>query len=48
MAVKSARDYARKNYPEIDEPEMILPATAHPTFAKAIKYFWGKGRIRLG
>ncbi|MBL4653324.1 MAG: aspartate aminotransferase family protein [Flavobacteriales bacterium] len=43
MAIKSARDYMAKTKPEITVPEMILPATAHPTFAKAIKYFGVKG-----
>ncbi len=39
MAVKAARDYARKFHPEISAPEMILPATAHPAFDKAAHYF---------
>jgi len=39
MAVKTARDWARKNRPEIEEPEMILPVSAHPAFEKASEYF---------
>lgn len=39
MAVKAARDYARKFRPEVSTPEMILPATAHPAFDKAAEYF---------
>ncbi len=39
MAVKTARDWARKNRPEIQEPEMILPITGHPAFEKAAEYF---------
>ena len=39
MAVKTARDWARKNRPEILEPEMILPVTGHPAFEKASEYF---------
>jgi sphinganine-1-phosphate aldolase len=39
MAVKTARDWARKNRPEIKEPEMVLPVTAHPAFLKAAQYF---------
>lgn len=39
MAVKTARDWARKNRPQIKHPEMILPVTAHPAFEKAAEYF---------
>jgi sphinganine-1-phosphate aldolase len=39
MATKTARDWARKNRPEIKEPEMVLPVTAHPAFLKAAHYF---------
>jgi len=39
MTVKTARDWARKNHPEIKQPEMILPITAHPAFEKAAEYF---------
>ncbi len=39
MAVKCARDRARDLQPEIKQPEMILPVTAHAAFHKAAKYF---------
>ena len=38
-AVKAARDHARKHKPEIERPHMVLPATGHPSFQKAAKYF---------
>ncbi len=39
LAVKTARDYARAHRPEITQPEMILPITAHAAFHKAAAYF---------
>jgi len=39
MAVKTARDWARAQRPSIEQPEMVLPATAHPAFDKAAHYF---------
>jgi len=39
MAVKTARDWARFERPEITEPEMVLPETAHPAFLKTAHYF---------
>jgi glutamate/tyrosine decarboxylase-like PLP-dependent enzyme len=39
MAVKTARDWARKHRPEITSPEIVLPVTAHPAFDKAGSYF---------
>jgi glutamate/tyrosine decarboxylase-like PLP-dependent enzyme len=39
LAVKAARDYFRKQKPEIENPEMILPSTAHAAFHKAAHYF---------
>lgn len=39
MAVKTARDWARKHRPGIKHPEMILPLSAHPAFEKAADYF---------
>ncbi len=39
MTVKTARDWARKNRPEIIHPEMILPLSGHPAFEKAAQYF---------
>ncbi len=38
LAVKTARDYFRKNRPEIKEPEMIVGETAHAAFHKAGHY----------
>lgn len=39
MAVKTARDRARAERPEVTTPEMVLPVTAHPAFNKAAHYF---------
>lgn len=39
LSVKAARDFARATRPEIREPEVILPATAHAAFHKACHYF---------
>lgn len=39
MAVKTARDWARSRRPDIREPEMVLPHTAHPALDKAAEYF---------
>ncbi len=38
LAVKTARDHARAERPEVREPEMVLPATAHAAFHKAGHY----------
>ncbi len=38
MAIKSARDWARVEHPEIKNPEMIAPVTAHPAWNKAAHY----------
>ena len=38
LAVKTARDYFRARRPEIREPEIILPVTAHAAFQKAAHY----------
>lgn len=35
LAVKSARDWARVHRPDVKEPEMLLPITAHPALLKA-------------
>lgn len=35
LAVKTARDWARATRPEIAQPEMVLPVTAHPALLKA-------------
>ena len=39
LAVKTARDWARLQHPEITHPEVVLPITAHPAFEKAAEYF---------
>ena len=38
LAVKTARDKARAEKPQIKEPEMVLPKTAHAAFHKAAHY----------
>ncbi len=38
MAVKTARDYARA-VRKIQQPEIVLPLSAHPAFEKAAEYF---------
>jgi glutamate/tyrosine decarboxylase-like PLP-dependent enzyme len=45
LAVKTARDWARANKPEISRPEMIIPETAHPCFQKAAHYLGVDVRI---
>ena len=35
MAVKTARDWARTQLPRARTPEIVIPRTAHPSFAKA-------------
>lgn len=39
LAVKTARDKARAEHPDITEPAMVLPQTAHCAFHKAASYF---------
>ena len=39
MAIKTARDRARSRRPDLTDPEMVLPITAHPAFEKAAHYF---------
>lgn len=39
LSVKAARDRARDLRPEIKQPELILPETAHAAFFKACQYF---------
>ena len=38
LAVKTARDHARKTRPEITNPKMLVPETAHAAFHKAACY----------
>jgi len=38
MAVKTARDWARANRPDVTEPELLKPLTAHPAYEKSAHY----------
>ncbi len=38
LAVKTARDWARANRPDVNGPQMVLPVSAHPAFHKAAEY----------
>ncbi len=38
LAVKAARDWARTHRPQVIEPEVVLPVTAHAAFQKACHY----------
>ncbi len=38
VAVKAARDYARAKTPQITQPELLMPLSAHPAFNKAAHY----------
>ena len=39
LAIKSARDRAKELHPNIKEPEMVVPESAHPAFWKGAHYF---------
>ncbi len=39
MAVKTAREWARKNKPKIKKPELVVASSVHPAFNKACHYF---------
>jgi len=39
LAIKTARDWAKKNKPHIIKPNVVLPVSAHPAFMKAFHYF---------
>lgn len=39
LAVKTARDYFRKQRPDVLAPNVVLPVSAHPAFMKAFQYF---------
>jgi sphinganine-1-phosphate aldolase len=39
MAVKTARDWFLSQHPDVQKPEMILPASGHPAFEKGAHYF---------
>lgn len=38
MAMKAARDWGREVRPEVLQPEMLIPVTAHPAWNKAAHY----------
>ena len=38
MAMKTARQWARKHRPEIVKPKIVAPVTAHPAFIKSAHY----------
>jgi glutamate/tyrosine decarboxylase-like PLP-dependent enzyme len=44
LALKTARDWARAERPEIREPEIVAPVSAHPGFDKAAHYLCMKVR----
>ncbi len=39
LAIKTYRDRARAEHPEITAPEILAPFTAHPAFSKGAQYF---------
>ncbi|MEZ0373530.1 MAG: aspartate aminotransferase family protein, partial [Candidatus Sericytochromatia bacterium] len=39
MVVKTARDYALSRNPELKDPTIVAPISAHPAFDKACQYF---------
>ncbi len=39
LAIKTCRDYYRKKRPDITEPEVVMPTSAHPAFDKGFHYF---------
>ena len=39
MAVKTAREWARRKHPGVRDFEMVVPVSAHPAFEKAANYF---------
>ena len=45
MAIKTAREWAKLNKPQIQFPEVILPISAHPAFQKAFHYFGIKHKL---
>lgn len=38
MAMKAARDWGRVTRPEVEQPEMVIPVTAHPAWNKAAHF----------
>jgi sphinganine-1-phosphate aldolase len=47
MVVKVARDKASRDCPQIKQPEIVLPVSAHPAFEKAA-YYMGIKTIHVG
>ncbi|HIE17061.1 MAG TPA: aspartate aminotransferase family protein, partial [Dehalococcoidia bacterium] len=45
LAVKAARDFAREQRPEIANPELVMPSSAHPAFSKAAHYLGVKAVV---
>lgn len=39
LAVKTARDWARAQRPEVQRPVIVAPRTAHPSFSRGAQYF---------
>lgn len=39
LSLKTTRDYYRDVRPDITQPEILMPKTAHPAFHKACQYF---------
>jgi sphinganine-1-phosphate aldolase len=39
MAIKTYRDWAKDKFPNLKNPEMVLPSSAHPAFDKGADYF---------
>lgn len=39
LAIKTARDWALKNRPQVKRPNVVLPESVHPAFMKAFHYF---------
>ncbi|MFT5039309.1 MAG: sphinganine-1-phosphate aldolase [Hyphomicrobiaceae bacterium] len=45
VAMKASRDHAREHRPEIFDPEILVPVTAHPAFLKAAHYLGMRVRV---
>lgn len=46
LAVKSAREWARKTNPKIEKPNIVMPVSAHAAFSKAA-YYLGLETVRV-
>ena len=38
MAMKTARQWSRKNRPHVAKPKIVAPVSAHPAFVKSAHY----------